>query len=167
MKVCRFPERTCLLAYLEDKCWLIYVECSAINFLHLAKQWKSVGCCWKTSSGRKFQMLTDFCHSICMLSFSVQYKCLPSLLKCPGRNDPEAAVRGCDKTFLRSPTTYQHTAQLIWQSSLQTKWSGPPLTFQCTGSTCVQWRIRGSGHERFPTLTTSPKSASAVLQDPW
>ena len=124
---------------------------------------------WKTNLGRKFQRLTDFCHSICRLSFSVQYKCLPFLLVCPGGNNLEAAVRCCDKTFLRSHTTYQQTAQFIWQSSLHINWPGPPLTFHCTGSAYVQWRIGGRGHENFSTptsLLTSVQPPPADLTAP-
>ena len=120
---------------------------------------------WKTSPGRKFQRLTDFCPGICRLSFSVPYKCLPFLLVCPGGNNPEAAVRCCDKTFLRSHTTYKQTTQLIWESSLHILWSGPPLTFHCTGSAYVQWRIRGSGHENFSTPTTSLTSVEPPPAD--
>ena len=54
---------------------------------------------WKTSQGRKFQRLTDFSHSNCRLSFSVQYKRLPFLLVCPGGNNPEVAERCVIRLF--------------------------------------------------------------------
>ena len=120
---------------------------------------------WITSPGRKFQRLTHFCRCICRLSSSVQYKCLLFLLVCPGGNNPEAALRCCDKTFLRFYTSYQQTAKLFGQSSLHIRWSRPPLTFHCTGSAYVQWRIRGSGYENFSTPTTSLTSVEPTPAD--
>ena len=74
-------------------------------------------------------------------------------------------MRCCVKTFLRSHTTYQQAAQLIWQSSRHIKRSGPPLTFHCTGSAYVQWRIGGSGHKNFSPPTTSLTSVEPPSTD--
>ena len=145
--------------------FIMYAECGANNFLHLAEQWKSVGCCENQVLAGKFQSLTDLCQSIYKLSFSAQYKCLPFLLVRPGGNNPEAALRRWDKTFLRFNKSYQQTAKLTVRSSLHISWSGPPPIFHCTGSAHLQWYLGGSGHENFSTLTASLTSVEPTSTD--